>query len=75
MKPLSHAQGRRAYPVSGSHGLKRALSRGGLSALDGRSAAARAVWRSKAEVEADLGAELPTAERTCSRSLSGGWGL
>lgn len=47
MKPLSHAQGRRAYPVSGSYGLKGAVSRGGLS----RSTGGRREQRDRLVVE------------------------
>lgn len=51
--------------------MERALSRGGLSALDGRSAAARAVARWKADVEADLAGDLTTAKQTLLEAAAG----
>lgn len=45
-------------------GLERTLYDSGLSALDGRSKAARAVRDWKAGVESDLGGELSTAQQT-----------
>ena len=42
----------------------RALYDGGLSALDGRSKAARAVSTWRSGVEADLGGDLSVAQRT-----------
>jgi hypothetical protein len=48
-----------------------ALSRGGTAALDGRSSAARAIARWKAEVAADLGDDLSTAERTLLEAAAG----
>jgi hypothetical protein len=71
MKDVANRQERaRPYRKSGFHGLERALTKGGLSALDGRSAAARAVGRWKAAVEADLG-DLSTAERTLLDAAAG----
>jgi hypothetical protein len=55
---------RRAYRKSGFHALVRATSRAGLSALDGRSSAARAIKLWKAQVSADLGDNLSAQERT-----------
>jgi hypothetical protein len=57
---------RRAYRKSGFHGTSTALSRSGLSALDGRSALARSVRDWKAAVAEDLGGEavLSQAQRT-----------
>jgi hypothetical protein len=54
----------RAYRVSGFHGMQAALTKRGLSALDGRSASARHVARWKADVTADLGGDLSTAKKT-----------
>jgi hypothetical protein len=67
MKPvLRHRKGRRAYRMTGFHAQVKALSRRGLSALDGRSALARAVRDWRAAVMVDLGgeADLSQAERT-----------
>ena len=44
--------------------MQRALTRGGLSALDGRSAAARSLKTWKAQVSADLGNDLSAQEQT-----------
>lgn len=54
----------RAYRLSGFHGMQAALTKRGISALDGRSASARHVARWKADVTADLGGDLSTAKRT-----------
>ena len=56
----------RAYRKSGFHGTQRALSKGGISALDGRSAIARAVRDWRASVAGDLGGEevLSQQQRT-----------
>lgn len=65
MKPTGTQQKRpRKRQMSGFHVMKAALSRQGLGALDGRSAAARGVSRWKAEVLADLGGDLSTAQLT-----------
>jgi hypothetical protein len=64
--PKSAPRQRRAYRKSGFHGTAAALSRSGLSALDGRSALARAVRDWKAAVAEDLGGDvtLSQAQRT-----------
>ena len=54
----------RGYRVSGFPAMKVALSRRGLSALDGRSAAARAVSRWRSATLSDLGDDLSTAQTT-----------
>jgi len=56
----------RAYRKSGFHGTQRALSKRGISALDGRSAIARAVRDWRASVAGDLGGEevLSQQQRT-----------
>jgi hypothetical protein len=67
MKPSgSPLKRRRAYRKSGFHTTKAALSRRGISALDGRSAIARAVKDWRAAVAVDLGGEavLSRAELT-----------
>ncbi|MBI3932396.1 MAG: hypothetical protein HY317_03195 [Acidobacteria bacterium] len=57
---------RRGYVQSGFHRTKAALSNRGISALDGRSALARAVRDWRAAVASDLGGEegLSQAQRT-----------
>lgn len=62
----SSSKRRRAYRKSGFHATKAALSRRGLSALDGRSAIARAVRDWRASVASDLGGEdlLSRAQQT-----------
>jgi hypothetical protein len=64
--PGTPAKGPRGYRRSGFHTAKGALSRRGLSALDGRSAIARAVRDWRAAVAADLGGAelLSQAQRT-----------
>lgn len=54
----------RAYRKSGVFGLKRALKRRGIRAMDGRSVAARAVKEWRRDVEADLGGDLSRQEQT-----------
>ena len=54
----------RAYRISGFHSQEKALSHAGLSALDGRSAQARALKVWKAQVAGDLGDDLSAQERT-----------
>ncbi len=65
MRPGRKVQkARRAYRVSGFHALVAAVSRDGLSALDGRSSEARAIRLWKAQVTADLGDDLSCQEKT-----------
>lgn len=67
MKPTAKPSKRpRPYRKSGLHAAKAALSKRGLSALDGRSAIARAVRAWWAAVASDLGgeAELSQQQRT-----------
>lgn len=67
MKPArSSTKARRPYRKSGYHATKAALSKRGLSALDGRSALARTVRDWRADVASDLGGEetLSRAQRT-----------
>ena len=72
MKPAKQRQKRpRGYRKAGFHRLIAALSQGGLSALDGRSAASKAITRWKAEVAADLAYDLSTAERTLLEVAAG----
>ena len=56
--PASRSKRHRAYRKTGFHGIETARSKGGLSALDGRSALARAVRDWRAAVAADLGGSL-----------------
>lgn len=62
--PGSPQEPRRAYRVSGFHSRKRVVSGRGLSALDGRSAEARALKAWRADVERDLGGNVSTAQAT-----------
>lgn len=64
--PRSRLKGRRAYRKSGFHRMNTAMSQRGLSALDGRSAIARAVRDWRAAVASDLGGQdvLSQAQRT-----------
>src|SRR5262245_31228771 len=55
---------RRPYRMSGFHAMVAATSHAGLSALDGRSSAARAIRQWQAQVSADLGDDLSAQERT-----------
>ena len=65
MKPAgSRPKARRAYLKHGLHGAQRALSKRGISALDGRSVEARALKLWKAQVAADLGDDLSAQQRT-----------
>lgn len=67
MKPAgSTAKARRGYRKSGIHSAEKALSRRGLSALDGPSAIARAVRDWRTAVAGDLGGPevLSQAQRT-----------
>lgn len=59
----------RRYQKHGVHGTERALSKRGLSALDGRSAAARSIKAWMADIASDHGgeSELSTSERTILR--------
>ena len=67
MKPARTPQKRpRKYQKHGLHGAQRALSKRGISALDGRSAIARAVRDWRAAVASDLGGDelLSQQQRT-----------
>jgi hypothetical protein len=62
--PESRPRRRRAYRKSGFHALVAATSRNGLSALAGRSSAARAIKLWQAQIAADLGEDLSAQQRT-----------
>jgi hypothetical protein len=53
---------RRPYQVSGYYGHKRALSRGGLALVDGRSGVGRQLARGRADLVAHLGGSPSTTQ-------------